>query len=215
MKGLILNQYYSVEKSIWGYAILGFILSMVLVFFENPAFQRVAAFFPVAFMASVALEVLQQEAKSGWSKYVLTLPVKRERVVQTHYLFFGMITFLGLLITCITYLLAQLLFGIELSISYVYSLMNILGITFTMGFISYPLTYILGTEKAGVVAMTGFGAGIGLFFLSALIFELLPVKAFQGMNLDLLFSLSFMTINFILFIISYIVSIQVYKRKEF
>ncbi|WP_245755932.1 ABC-2 transporter permease [Halobacillus alkaliphilus] len=42
-------------------------------------------------MSSSALEVLKREAKSGWNKYVLALPVKRENVVQSHYNFFSLL----------------------------------------------------------------------------------------------------------------------------
>lgn len=59
--------------------------------------------------------------------------------------------------------------------------------------------------------------GVGLFFLSAFIFNLwiAPLTMLQGMNLDFMFSLSYLTINFVFFAISYVVSVLVYKRKEF
>lgn len=217
MKGLLLNQYYSVEKSIWNYVPLGLILATFLIFFDNPMVQRLAAFVPVIFMASSALEVLKHESKSGWNKYVLTLPVKRSRVVQSHYLFFSVLALTGLLIACAAFVLAQFVFGQAPSEGYIYSVMNVLGITFTMGFVAYPLTYLLGTEKAEVVAMVGGGAGIGVFFLSAFVYELfiMPLDMLQGLNQDLLFSVSFLIINFILFAVSYVVSLQIYKRKEF
>ncbi|GAB3044380.1 ABC-2 transporter permease [Virgibacillus ainsalahensis] len=217
MKGLLLNQYYSVEKTIWTYVPLGLILATVLIFFDNPVIQRLAAFLPVIFMASSALEVLKHESKSGWNKYVLTLPVKRSRVVQSHYLFFSVLALTGLLIACIAFVLAQFVFGQTPSAGYIYSVMNILGMTCTMGFVAYPLTYLLGTEKAEVVAMAGMIAGLGVFFLSAFVYDLFitPLDVLQGLNQDLLFSASFLIINFILLVVSYVISIQIYKRKEF
>ncbi|MDQ0207439.1 ABC-2 transporter permease [Alkalicoccobacillus murimartini] len=214
MKGLILNQYYSVEKSIWWYSLIGFVAAMVLIFFENPVMQRAAGFLPLFLLATAALEVVRHEAISGWNKYVLTLPVKRIRVVQSHYLFFLILTIVGVLISIVAYMIAQFVFGLSPSAGYINSLLNIMGISFTMGFVVYPLTYILGTEKAETVTLVGAGVGIGVFFLSAFIFDFIPIEI-QGLNSDQLFSLSFMIINFVLFIISYIVSIQVYKRKEF
>lgn len=208
MKGLLLNQYYAVEKSFWWHVLIGLVAATCLMLFSNPMLQRLAGFLPLLLLSTSAFEVLKHEAKSGWNKYVLTLPIKRDRVVQSHYLFFITLVFIGLIISTLAYYMAQLLFGIESS-GYVYAVLNIAGIAFTMGFVIYPLTYLMGTEKAEVVAMIGAGAGIGLFFLSALIYDFLPI------NEDWLFSISFMLMTFILFIISYIVSIQVYKRKEF
>ena len=213
MKGLLLNQYYAVEKSFWWYMPLSLIAALVFVYFENRVFQWAAVLFPLAFMASVAIEVLKHEAKSGWSKFVLTLPVKRDRVVQSHYLFFILISSVGLAILGIQFIVSEYLLGITLGPGHVYNIMNGLGIVFTLGFITYPLTYILGTEKAETILMIGVGAGIGLYFLSSFLYNLL-FSGVQG-NVDLLFSLSFMLMTLILFIISYIVSIQVYKRKEF
>ncbi|MGP4074718.1 ABC-2 transporter permease [Halobacillus sp. K22] len=217
MKGLLLNQYYTVEKTIINYIPLALLLTTILIFFDNSKVQRLAAFLPIILMASSSLEVLKREAKSGWNQYVLTLPVKRQNVVQSHYIFFILLTITGLLIACIGYALALFIGGQPPGNAYGHSLMSIIGITFTMGFTAYPLTYALGTEKAELVAGISAGAGLGLYFLSASLFEFLimPIQAFQGFNSDLLFSLSFMVITLLLFVLSYMISIQIYKRKEF
>lgn len=191
---------------------ISFVVAIVFVFFNHFATQWVAIVLPLAFMSSVAIEVLKHEAKSGWSKFVLTLPVKRERVVQSHYLFFLLVSGVGLVILGIQFMISNGL-GMTLGPGYIYNVMNAVGIVFTLGFVTYPLTYMLGTEKAEAILMIGVGAGIGLYFLSALLYNLM-FSGWQG-NSDLLFSLSFMLMTLILFIISYIVSIQVYKRKEF
>ncbi|GAF23092.1 hypothetical protein JCM19047_2885 [Bacillus sp. JCM 19047] len=62
MKGLLLNQYYSVQKSIWVYALLAFVIPVViLIFFEGGMLDRLAAFVAIGFMVSPALEVLKHE----------------------------------------------------------------------------------------------------------------------------------------------------------
>ncbi|WP_078392668.1 ABC-2 transporter permease [Shouchella patagoniensis] len=217
MKGLLLNQYYAAEKSIKYYVPISFAVACALLFFENAMAQRFAAFIPIVIIGTAALEVLKQESQSGWDKYVMTLPVKRNHVVQSHYVFFLLMTFTGLLIAGTTYVVGNFVFGQTPGTGFVYGVMDVLGITFTMGFVAYPLTYLLGTQKAEVVYMISGGGALGLFFLSAIVFELwiAPLNLFQGMNIDLMFSISYMTINFVLFLISYAVSILVYKRKEF
>ncbi|TSB47899.1 ABC-2 transporter permease [Alkalicoccobacillus porphyridii] len=215
MKGLLLNQYYAVEKTIWWYIPLSLVLATGLVFFDHPIVQRLAAFIPLILLGGAALEVLKQEAKSGWSQYVLTLPIKRTWVVQSHYLFFFLLVLVGIVIGLVAYLIAQLIFGIGLSNGYIHGLMTVLGLVFTLGFVSYPLTYILGTEKAEVISYIGVGAGLGMYVLIGALFTFLPLNNVPFINPDILFPVSFLAINFILFIISYIISVQVYKRKEF
>ena len=49
---------------------------------------RLIATFIILFAAIPALEVIKYESKSGYEKYVLTLPVTRNNIVQSHYLFY-------------------------------------------------------------------------------------------------------------------------------
>ncbi|WP_054711460.1 ABC-2 transporter permease [Bacillus sp. JCM 19041] len=134
MKGLLLNQYYAVEKTIWYYVPISFILACSLLFFEAPGLERLAAFIPIMIIGMTALEVLKHESQSGWNKYVMTLPVKRNHVVQSHYLFFLIMTFIGLFIAGIAFTVGYLVFGQTPGPEFVHGLMNILGITFTLGF---------------------------------------------------------------------------------
>ncbi|MFB4212480.1 ABC-2 transporter permease [Shouchella sp. JSM 1781072] len=218
MKGLMMNQYYSVEKSIWVYAALSLVVPvLLLVFFERGMLDRLAAFIPIAFMVSPALEVLKHEAKSGWSKYVATLPVSRPRVVQSHYLFFILLMVVGIVFAVVTYLIATQLFNQAPTEYYIVGILNIIGIVFISGIISYPLTYFFGTEKSDMIMLVGLGGAIGIYFLSSIVFSRFVDgnSIYLGLNASTLFSLGFLLVTFILFVISYIVSLIIYKRKEF
>src|SRR5699024_7577264 len=107
MKGLLLNQYYSVFTSLRNYLFLGVIIAAILIFSQNEFMQSFAQILITIFMVTPALEVLKHESKSGWNKFVLTLPIKRSNVVQSHFLFFIMTMISGILITIAMFALAE------------------------------------------------------------------------------------------------------------
>ncbi|QQK79284.1 ABC-2 transporter permease [Salicibibacter cibi] len=219
MKGLLLNQYYSVGKSLWNYLLLSVVITAILLFSQNEMMMAFATFLPILFMVTPALEVLKHESMSGWNKFVLTLPIKRSQVVQSHYLFYFMVMLIGLLVTIVLFILAELIAGQVLTDQSIYSMMNGVGIAFILGFIAYPLTYQLGTEKSDMVLMFGVIAAIGLYLLSGWLFETIlsnmSPDTLQGMNIDLLFSSGFLAVTLVFFIVSFLITLQVYKKKEF
>ncbi|SDJ29690.1 ABC-2 transporter permease [Natribacillus halophilus] len=219
MKGLILNQYYAIGNSVRNYFVLSIFLAAVFLFTQNEWLLTFAAFVPIIFMVSPALEVLKHESKSGWNKFVLTLPLKRSHVVKSHYLFFIMLMFIGLFIVIGVFVVAELLLENILVEQAIYWMMNGVGVAFVLGFIAYPLTYLLGSEKSDMILMVSVIAGVGLFFLSSWLYEQILINVspyvLQGLNHDMLFSAGFLVITLVLFIVSYVIALQVYKRKEF
>jgi len=219
MKGLLLNQYYSIGKSIFNYVLLSVLIAGILLFTQHDMMMLFATILPTVFMITPALEVLKHESMSGWNKFLLTLPIKRKHVVQSHYLFFTILLLFGLLITITLFVLAEFILGQILTEQMIYWIMNGVGIAITLGLVAYPLTYQLGTEKSDMAIIIGFIATFGLFFLSDALFNRivsnLSPDTLQGMNLGLLFSGSFLAITLILFIVSYMISLPIYKKKEF
>ncbi|MDO7284380.1 ABC-2 transporter permease [Shouchella clausii] len=219
MKGLVLNQYYSVGKSFWNYIALSVVITAILLFTQNEMLMQFAAWLPLFFMVTPALEVLKHESMSGWSKFVLTLPLKRREVVQSHYLFYSMMIVIGIVITVALFMVADSLIGQVMTDSSVNKIMNGVGIVLISGLLNYPLTYLLGTEKSDGILVFSIMAAVGLFLLSSWLFEIflgaVSFDALQGMNLDKLFSGSFLAVTFVLFMASYVIALQVYKRKEF
>ncbi|KQL56039.1 MULTISPECIES: ABC-2 transporter permease [Bacillaceae] len=218
MKGLLLNQYYSVQKSIWVYALLAFVIPVViLIFFEGSMLDRLAAFVAIGFMVSPALEVLKHEGKSGWSKYMATLPISRAKVVQSHYLFFVLLLLVGVGFAGAAYFIATHLFNQVPTDYFFVGILSIIGIVLTSGVITYPLTYILGAEKSDMILVLGMGGSIGVYLLTYTIFSMVfnEEGTYFGSDADLFFGLLFIGITLIVFVLSYIVSLILYKRKEF
>lgn len=219
MKGLLLNQYFSVEKSFWMYLFGSILLVGALFMVGNTRIERVATFVPIVFMVSPALEVLKHESSSGWNKFALTLPLKRRQIVQSHYLFFVSSVLIGLVITMLLFSLVELMKGNVLTSSSVNSIMNAIGIGLIMGAVAYPLTYMLGTEKSDTVLITAVFSSIGLLLLGGFIFgillETIPLTFLQQGNPDVLFSAGYLLMGIVIYLVSYFWAINIYKQKEY
>ena len=87
MKGLLLTNYYLIHRSFLTYTALAIVISAVIFYFADPSFYRIIAMLIILLMAMPALEVIKLESKTGYDKYVLTLPISRKNVVQSHYIF--------------------------------------------------------------------------------------------------------------------------------
>lgn len=59
-----------------------------MFYFGDASMHRFVAMLIILLIAMPALEIIKYEGKSGYDKYVLTLPVTRNNIVQSHYLFY-------------------------------------------------------------------------------------------------------------------------------
>ncbi|MBU8595452.1 hypothetical protein CHH78_01030 [Shouchella clausii] len=219
MKGLMLNQYYSVARSILLYGMISIFVTSILLVAQIEAVERFVSFIPTILLVLPAMEVLKHESMSGWNKFARTLPVRQNQIVQSHYLFFVVLLAIGLAITIVLSLLSSVMVGQSLDISTVASIMNGIAIAVIFGTFSFPLTYMFGSEKAdGILVFAGLAA-FGLYLLSAWlygkIFENVSFTFVEEMHPDLFFSILFLGISAVLFFISYLLASQVYKQKEF
>src|SRR5690625_1172989 len=85
MKGLILNNLYSIRISTKTSSILAIAAVIVLVMTQHNIALRIALFLPFLLIPVQAFEVLKQDAMSGWNKFEITLPVTRSQIVGSKY----------------------------------------------------------------------------------------------------------------------------------
>ncbi|GAJ97629.1 ABC-2 transporter permease [Geomicrobium sp. JCM 19055] len=219
MVGLFLNQYYSVSKTILSYAVAAFVLVLVTIGIGNELLVFFAMYMPIIFLVSPAFEVLKHESQSGWNKFVLTLPVNRGNIVQSQYLFFLFLMSIGVVITIMAFVVAEWVLGSAMNQELMYTMMTGVGIAFIMGAISYPATYVFGTEKSDTIVLVATLSGVGLFLLAqqgfARLIEQMNVETVASMNGSLVFNGSFLVIGLVLFVISYFVTMGIYNRKEY
>lgn len=212
MKGLILNNLYSVDKSIKSSSLLTVVAVILLLLTKNPMALRVVAFLPFFLIPVHAFEILKYDAMSGWNKYETILPVTRKRIVESKYITFLLLfTFSVLIVFVIVFTFHIFMFPIVHTIILSYSLRG-MGLVLCMAAVLYPLTYKLGTEKSDSIMIGSVCFSLGIFFSISLILQM-----FIGdvEDIDWKFSTIFFIVSTILFGISYLISINIYKNKEF
>jgi hypothetical protein len=212
MRGLILNNLYSIEKSVKTSIILASVAVIILVMTQHNMGLRAALFLPFLLIPVHAFEVLKYDAMSGWNKFETTLPVTRKQIVGSKYS-----TFL-LLFMCSLMIIVFIFFVVD---QFIYSVIDQLFFNFLlrgMGLImclaasTFMLTYKLGTEKSDSIMIGSAGFTFGVFFCISILLEIIPGNI---QHIDEVFSLTFFGVAVICLFVSYILSVQIYKKKEF
>lgn len=212
MKGLLLNHIYSTEKSIRNGMLFTVFISIILYLSQQSVALRVAAFLPFIFMVQPAFEVVKHDAMSGWNKFVFTLPLRRSTLVQSHYILLLLLVGVGALLAVgLFYGATFFVDSFSADVFYNFALRAI-GIVLCMAALSYPLTFLWGTEKSDQITLMSVGFGFGIFFLVSL-FLLFTIGA-DAEGYDRIFSLSLAAVSLLIYAVSYGISLWIYNKKE-
>ncbi|WP_040983188.1 ABC-2 transporter permease [Oceanobacillus jeddahense] len=219
MSALLLTNYYLVYKSLWMYILIALGAAGIILGFGGDAMHQFIPLLTMLLIAMPALEVIKQEGKSGYDKFVITFPIRRSQVVRSHYLFYFLVILLGaLLITGIFTgysLLTEASFGetgVQIGLA--------VCLIFVMGSFVYPLLYLLGPEKSDGILIIAAGIALVSSFgieklLVSLISKQTTIVNFEYIDTNVLFISGALFIGIILFILSFFFSVAIYSRKEF
>ena len=212
MRGLIRNNLYSMESSI----ILAFVLSAFLA--VSSLFMKSDISTPLIIAIQVFLFVvnigtsLRADEVSKWSKYEITLPVSRGKLVLAKYISVVILLVFGMLMGTVTALLSSIS-GQSMTLP---TLLRGFEVGLTLSFFSiavmYPLVLKLGIEKNELILILSTFGAIGMQLLTAACLA----KWTDGMNMrHPLVEAAAALIAMIMFFVSYFVSVKVHKSKEF
>lgn len=212
MKGLIRNNFYSMESNL----MISFIIAAALAF--TPLFVKNAAIYPTIIAIQVFLFVvnagtaLHADEVAKWNKFELTLPLKRSTIIGAKYINFVILILLGLIMgictTVCIYLSGQTLDFLSILWGYEYGLVLSTNSIALM----YPIILRMGTEKNELVLILSAFAAIGIMCLIALALS----SVTDGMNLrHPIVGLVSIAISIVLFALSFLTSLYVHKNKEF
>ncbi|MFI3202672.1 MAG: ABC-2 transporter permease [Eubacteriales bacterium] len=152
---------------------------------------------------------IQKDALSQWSKFELTLPVSRATVIKSRYISFLLYCVIGLMMSLITVASIYLLELPVITERIGYSL--VFGIVFALAIPTFmtPLILIFGADKNEILLFISIVLGLGLFWGSATLANVL----FAGVS-NLYFRSAYLIFSGILYVLSYLLSRYLYKRKE-
>lgn len=212
MKGLVRNNFYSMESNIRVSFLIALFLVLVPVFQENDSiFQIILSMQIFLFIVNTGT-ALQVDEKSRWSRFERTLPVRKSDAVTARYLSFAALLLFGAMMGCLTVLVSALAghpagllavvrgfeFGLALSL-------------FTAGFM-YPLILKSGTEKSDMIMILSGIASIGIMVLLSALSALWIGE--MNMKHPLTGAVS-LAAALLVFAVSYRISIFIYSNKEF
>jgi len=226
MLGLQYTNFFMVYRSVLMYAATSIVLSGISLWISDVSESFVlgeggkwlAIRFIMLLMMLPILELSKIEAKSGYDKYVLTLPVRRSTIVQSYYLFYFLFITIGVILSYGVVYIYTLLFQLPFNSNNVVELIAVDAVALLLaGAIVFPLLYNYGVEKSDVIIIAGvFGSFISINNVSE-IHYLLERPPLSNLNLNLSIYLPFLLflVGILLFILSSLISLCIYRKKEF
>ncbi|MEK4670090.1 ABC-2 transporter permease [Niallia sp. FSL R7-0271] len=217
MLGLLLTNYYLVYRSFFAYTGLAILVSGLILYFGDTSMYRITAMLIILLMSMPALEVIKYEGKTGYDKYVLTLPVTRKNIVQSHYFFYLLVVFIGSLLSYGFFYVYGLI--TDITIDGIFNIVSFgIYIVLFAGSIVYPLLYIFGSEKSDAIVI---GGGIGglfsTFALQSLVGNILEKLPTYNQQIDSSFYVSIIYIIFgiLIYFLSFFIAVIIYQKKDF
>ncbi len=212
MRGLILNNLYSIEKSVKTSIILASAVVIILVMTQHNMALRVALFLPFFLIPVHAFEVLKHDAMSGWNRFETTLPVTRKQIVGSKYSTFLILFMCSLAIIVFVFSVVNQFMYAVIDQLFFNFLLRGMGLIMCLAASTFMLTYRLGTEKSDSIMIGSAGFTFGVFFGLSILLEIVLGNIQQ---IDEIFSVTFFIIAALSLFVSYILSMQIYKNKEF
>lgn len=212
MKGLILNNFYSMEDNIKLSFTLSILISSVSLIISDTKIISILVAAQIFIVLGNISSSLQMDEKSKWNKMEITMPVKRKTIIEAKYISFLLLIVLGSLFSLMTItvsLIRQIgLSGTEILNGYSFGL----SLSLSTIAILYPVILKFGSNKSESV-----------FILASVLSIVIRFLVWKGLRLvinDVNFNgievgISNMLVSIIMFFISYFISVKVHTIKNF
>lgn len=217
MKGLVLKDFINLKKNLKIFAGLTVLYAAMALFTED------ASFFSTIFMMLVAIltiSLYSYDDLAKWDTYVLTMPVSRDEVVCGKYLMMLLLTLIGVLYSSVFTGIINIAMARGDFFLGFQSIGAAAAIVILFYSITIPFIVKLGVEKARMI----FFAVYIIPFVTILAFSKMMENGSMTIPKGLLdlFTIVMNNIYIILPIldlvalgISYLISIRIYRKKEF
>ncbi|MGX0019572.1 ABC-2 family transporter [Staphylococcus hominis] len=208
MTGILLLNYYTNKKSILTY----FSIGVIICIFFSIYVPLTSSFFLMMLMTTPATDNLKHDKETKWVNFIPTLPITRTKYIYSQFLFYLLLTLISLLIS--EFILISIQNDIYISI-----ISGIIGMSAVLQFsIVYPLTFKLGTDKSNIIFMITSFIVIFIFFIFYYGLFLINTSSWESISLNfahnLLLSLLYLCLGIIIFVLSLIATIIIFKKSE-
>lgn len=216
MKGLIRNNFYTVESSLKATLLLSFAASLVLTIASmttgnNSNLLSLIIAANLGGYGSLATTLIQKDAASKWNKFELTMPVSRKDVVTARYISSLLYVLIGAFVSIVSTFVFHLVTGSLNWDRAGYGFAFGIGFALSLPTFMIPLVISFGTDKTEPFMLVSIIAGLVLFFGSSVV-----TGSFLNASehADFIFRLSYVAFSIVLFVVSYLFSCWLYKKKE-
>lgn len=192
--------------------VLSAFLAVSALFMKNPAaIPYMIAIQIFLFVVNIGTSLRADEV-SKWSKYEITLPVRRSDLVLAKYISIVILLLAGVLMGAVTILLARISGQVMAPAILLRGFTFGLALSFFSIAVMYPLVLKWGTEKSELILIVSTFAAIGMQLLTAACLS----GWTGGMNMrHPLAEAASAVVAVVAFFVSYFVSVEIHKRKEF
>ena len=203
MKGLFRNNFFAVWINAKVFLIFMLLFAIVVTIIPEQTLQMYFIMIGIVGFSVIAATAIGNEFSLKWGKYKLTLPVKRTDIVRSLFLNQIFWIIVGTLFVGIATGLSYMIHGFSFDqFSGIFRLFILgISISFFMGAIFIPLIYLTGEDKIVVFLVISLLCAVGI---AAMLF-----------NIPLFGNVIIITCALLLFIVSYPLTISIFKRKEF
>ena len=217
MKGLILKDFMNLKKNVKIFAVLLVIYGFMGITSGD------GSFFSVIFTILVAiltLSIYSYDELVHWDTYALTLPVSRDSMVQEKYIMMILLTLIGVIIGGVFALIMYFTGGTVNVLSSVQSCAAGAAVAILFYSIIIPFVIKLGVEKSRILL---FAIYIIPFVIVVLVQKAMKAGTFRIQPavidfVETLIKYAYVIVPVVLIIvllISYTISVSIYRKKEF
>lgn len=211
MKGLLANNFYSTQENIRLSLIIALVVAFIALFLKDASFIPMIIAIQIFVFATNLGASLKMDAASKWNKFEITLPVTRRNIITAKYISFLFLILLGVATSLIT-VAFQGLWG-ELNSKMIISGYGYgLQLSFSTIAIVYPLILKLGAEKSEPLIFVAAGLSLGMRLLVWYLLYLSDKTIYFRSSIVDYVSLA---LALVMFVLSYFLSVQIHRKKEF
>lgn len=211
MKGLMLKDLIILKKS---FKSMSFILIAFAVLFIPMGNDGFFSGMIILIFTMMVVTTISYDDLAKWDTYALTMPISREEIVRSKYFIMLILDFSSAVLATCLGIIGFIITGSGFKSETFLSIFCILLIAVIFGSILLPLIYKFGTEKARIIIVLCAAIPTAVFLVLAQLN--IPYPIVDNERTAFLISvIALVFISVVGLIASYMISVKIYKKKEF
>lgn len=219
MSGLLKNNFYGIWGNMRIATFFLLIFGILLAVTGNATILSMFTLMAAPVISILVISSMRKESVSKWTKYKLTLPVRRRDIVISQYLSHLLWVCAGIILAIIFMALTLFIHG---NIYFYYgfrdALTLVLGgavLAVLIGEIAYPLYYLWGEEKTEVILVLSVIGAVCIILGISLAVNFLVGDAGVSDTVYYISLILILIITAMAEIISYTLTVRIFERKEY